>query len=69
MSRTSTHYVRKLLGGLTCEEFAKEFGIPVGTVRNWDARKTFPVYMEALVLRAACVKDNEVAYKIWKKEE
>ena len=43
--KKSTHVIREELGKLTQEEFAKKFDIPIGTVKNWDARKTMPEYI------------------------
>lgn len=40
----TTHEIRKDLN-LTQAEFAYRFNIPLGTVRNWDARGCMPIYI------------------------
>lgn len=30
---------------ITQKEFGETFGIPVATVKNWDARGTMPIYL------------------------
>lgn len=40
----TSHEIRKDLN-LTQEEFAYRFNIPLGTVRNWDARGCMPIYI------------------------
>lgn len=48
--RRTTHQIREQLG-MTSEQFAKSLGIPVGTIRNWDARGCAPLYFLNLVHR------------------
>ena len=45
----TSHAIRENLGNWTQEEFASYFGIPVGTVKNWDARNCMPAYIENMV--------------------
>lgn len=44
----TTHEIRNELN-LTQEEFAYRFNIPLGTVRNWDARGCMPIYMHNIL--------------------
>lgn len=41
----TTHNTRKMLGNITQKEFAEKFNIPLGTVKNWDARDCMPEYI------------------------
>lgn len=45
-----THEIRQKLN-MSQKEFSIEFGIPVATVRNWDARGTMPYYVYELIER------------------
>lgn len=52
----TTHEIRKDLN-LTQEEFAYKFHIPLGTVRNWDARGCMPIYIYHILFEYKCVSD------------
>lgn len=42
--RLSSHSIRSSLG-MSQSEFARAFGIPLGTVRNWDSKFCMPYYV------------------------
>lgn len=48
--KLSSHGIRNSLG-MTQSEFARTFGIPLGTVRNWDSKSCMPYY----VFRLFCI--------------
>lgn len=48
--KISSHGIRNALG-MSQSEFARAFGIPVGTVRNWDTKYCMPYY----VFRLFCI--------------
>lgn len=48
--KLSSHGIRNLLG-MSQSEFARAFGIPLGTVRNWDSKSCMPYY----VFRLFCI--------------
>ena len=48
--KLSTHGIRNTLG-MSQSEFARTFGIPLGTVRNWDCKFCMPYY----VFRLFCI--------------
>lgn len=41
--------IRMKLGNLTQKEFAEKYEIPLGTVKNWDARDCMPEYIQNLI--------------------
>ena len=41
--KISSHGIRNALG-MSQSEFARAFGIPIGTVRNWDRKNCMPYY-------------------------
>ena len=43
---------------LTAQEFADKFGIPVGTVRNWDSRDCMPDYVFNLIVNICKLEDQ-----------
>lgn len=55
--KITTHQLRKQLG-MTSQEFADRFRIPVGTVRNWDTRGTMPAYIEFLIREIIDTKEQ-----------
>ena len=48
--RLTSHGIRNSLG-MSQSEFARTFGIPIGTVRNWDSKSCMPYY----VFRLFCI--------------
>lgn len=48
--KISSHGIRSALG-MSQSEFAHAFGIPIGTVRNWDSKDCMPYY----VFRLFCI--------------
>lgn len=42
--RLTSHGIRNSLG-MSQSEFARTFGIPLGTVRNWDCKSCMPYYV------------------------
>lgn len=48
--KISSHGIRNALG-MSQSEFARAFGIPIGTVRNWDSKSCMPYY----VFRLLCI--------------
>lgn len=48
--KLSSHGIRNSLG-MSQSEFARTFGIPLGTVRNWDNKSCMPYY----VFRLFCI--------------
>lgn len=44
----NTKEIRKEYG-MTQEQFAEKFRIPLGTVRNWDSRNCMPYYVNLLI--------------------
>lgn len=48
--RLTSHGIRNSLG-MSQSEFAHTFGIPLGTVRNWDSKSCMPYY----VFRLFCI--------------
>lgn len=48
--KLSSHGIRNSLG-MSQSEFARTFGIPLGTVRNWDSKSCMPYY----VFRLFCI--------------
>ena len=48
--KLSSHAIRNSLG-MSQSEFARTFGIPLGTVRNWDCKSCMPYY----VFRLFCI--------------
>lgn len=48
--RLTSHGIRNSLG-MSQSEFARTFGIPLGTVRNWDRMSCMPYY----VFRLFCI--------------
>lgn len=48
--KLSSHGIRNMLG-MSQSEFASTFGIPLGTVRNWDSKFCMPYY----VFRLFCI--------------
>ena len=48
--KLSSHGIRNSLG-MSQLEFARTFGIPLGTVRNWDSKFCMPSY----VFRLFCI--------------
>lgn len=47
MTGCSTHWFREKMG-LSQKELAEKFDIPIGTVKNWDARYNMPKYIDAM---------------------
>lgn len=50
----TTHEIRKMMAldgekAWTQKEFADHFGIPLSTVKNWDARNCMPAYIFNMV--------------------
>ena len=48
--KLTSHAIRNSLG-MSQSEFARTFGIPLGTVRNWDSKSCMPFY----VFRLFCI--------------
>lgn len=48
--KLSSHGIRNALG-MSQSQFASTFGIPLGTVRNWDSKSCMPYY----VFRLFCI--------------
>lgn len=48
--KISSHGIRSTLG-MSQSEFARAFGIPIGTVRKWDSKNCMPYY----VFRLFCI--------------
>lgn len=57
--RLSSHGIRNLLG-MSQSEFASTFGIPLGTVRNWDCKSCMPYF----VFRLFCIIIDYVPIEI-----
>lgn len=47
--------IREMLN-MTQEEFAQRYSIPLGTVRNWDARNCMPVYYASIFAEIISLK-------------
>lgn len=45
--KISSHGIRSALG-MSQSEFARAFGIPISTVRNWDSKNCMPYYVYRL---------------------
>ena len=56
--KLSSHGIRNSLG-MSQSEFARAFGIPLGTVRNWDCKYCMPYY----VFRLFCIIIDYVPIK------
>ena len=54
--KLSSHGIRNSLG-MSQSEFARAFGIPLGTVRNWDCKFCMPYY----VFRLFCIIIDNVS--------
>lgn len=50
MLKLTSHGIRNSLG-MSQSEFARAFGIPLVTVRNWDSKSCMPYY----VFRLFCI--------------
>lgn len=48
--KLSSHGIRNSLG-MSQSEFSRTFGIPLGTVQNWDCKSCMPYY----VFRLFCI--------------
>ena len=57
----TSHDIRRKLG-LTQVQFADKFGIPLATVRNWDARSCMPVYINNMLLELSWALDAKHYY-------
>lgn len=57
--KLSSHGIRNSLG-MSQSEFARTFGIPLGTVRNWDCKSCMPYY----VFRLFCIIIDYVPVEI-----
>lgn len=54
----TSHTIRKILG-LSQNELAIAFDIPVATVRNWDSKDCMPIYIYEMLSYIAFY-DNDV---------
>ena len=42
---------------ITQKQLSEMFNIPLGTIKNWDARDCMPEYMEEILIQVLLVKD------------
>lgn len=61
----TSHEIRKDLN-LTQEEFSSKFNIPLGTIRNWDARDCMPIYIYTILCEYKCILDycSDLEYEL-----
>ena len=64
MTGCSTHWFREKMG-LSQKELAEKFDIPIGTVKNWDARYNMPKYIDAMFFEIVTLNDNLKNERIW----
>lgn len=53
----TSHSVRKMLG-LSQNELAIAFDIPVATIRNWDSKDCMPIYIYEMLSYIAFFDNN-----------
>lgn len=59
----NTKEIRRDLG-MTQQQFAERYNIPLGTVRNWDARNCMPSYLCTVFAQIVSLKnENEILKK------
>lgn len=53
----TTHKIRQDLN-MTQKEFSQRYNIPLGTVRNWDARNCMPSYCASIFSEIISLKNR-----------
>lgn len=56
MTGLSTRWFREKMG-LTQKQLSEMFDIPLGTVKNWDARCNMPIYIDKMLFEIVSLND------------
>lgn len=57
-SSLDTKYLREICGNITQKELSELYGIPLGTIKNWDARHCMPKYVFDLIHRLYMAQED-----------